>query len=55
MLRWFARKRAAPLSKAMRDEIDAICHALQIEALAVPGHLRKDVGLDCGCDQARSR
>lgn len=31
------------------DEIHALCRDAQIRALTLPGHLRRDFDLDCGC------
>lgn len=42
------------MSKALRDELHSLCHASQIEALGQSRHMRRDVGLDCGCDRPES-
>ena len=38
-------------SRTLRDELHALCHAVQIETLNQSRHMRRDVGLDCGCDR----
>ena len=38
-------------SRTLRDELHALCHAVQIETLNHSRHMRRDVGLDCGCDR----
>jgi len=35
--------------KDIADELVSLCHASQIERLAAPKGLHKDIGLDCGC------
>ena len=47
----FKRRPAPPrqMPADLREEIEAMCHARQIEQLALPRALRRDVGLDCGC------
>ncbi len=39
------------LSRALQDELHSLCHAQQVEALQQSRHMRRDVGLDCGCDR----
>ena len=34
----------------LRDEFLSLCRAEQIERLALPGRILRDIGLDCGCD-----
>ena len=46
---FFALPRRTP--KDIEGELHSLCHADQIERLAMPAALRKDVGLDCGCDR----
>ena len=43
------------MSPALRDEIQSLCRDQQIARLTMPHALRRDVGLDCGCDTPRAR
>lgn len=36
---------------ALRDELHSLCHAEQIRTLTLPRDVKRDVGLDCGCDR----
>ena len=42
--------RPAPRRSALEEDLLALCNARQIEVLSIPQTLRRDVGLDCGCD-----
>lgn len=46
MFRLFPRR----LPKDVADELASLCHTDQIERLAAPKALHKDIGVDCGCD-----
>ena len=46
-------KPRARMSRALRDELHSLCHASQIETLSQSRHMRRDVGLDCGCDRPK--
>lgn len=46
----FAPPRRLP--RDIRDEIHALCHSEQIRRLALPDEIRRDLGMDCGCDRA---
>jgi hypothetical protein len=39
------------MPREVQDEILSLCRSTQIEDLALSPHLRRDVGLDCGCAQ----
>ena len=43
------RRSPRPHSRALRDELQSLCHRAQLDALNLPAHLRRDIGLDCGC------
>lgn len=51
--RLFATPRRHPRDVA--EEIASICRAAQLDRLALPSGLRRDVGLDCGCDSPGTR
>ncbi len=45
-------KRSEPeLTEDVLNEIRSICHARQVSLLAIPQSLRRDTGVDCGCEQ----
>ena len=46
----FRRPHYDRLPRSVREEIDTICTARQLEHLALSSHMRADIGLDCGCD-----
>ncbi len=39
---------SARLPRTIEEELHSLCHAAQVEALSP--HLRRDIGVDCGCD-----
>ena len=47
----FARFFAPPhqMPSDLQNELHALCHASQIEKLAAPKVLHRDIGVDCGC------
>ena len=45
----FFRKFRRPRSRALREELEALCQRAQLEELRLPEHLRRDIGVDCGC------
>lgn len=48
--KWFTSR--PRMSRALEDELHSLCHAQQVEALRHSRHMRRDVGLDCGCDRS---
>ena len=46
----FRRPSSVNMNRALREEINAICTAQQLEYLALSKHMRADIGLDCGCN-----
>ena len=38
------------LTEDVMNEIRSICHSQQVSLLALPQSLRRDTGIDCGCD-----
>ena len=48
MLRKLFRK-SLPLARSVEQEVLSICRGAQIESIGLNRHLRRDVGLDCGC------
>ena len=53
MLKRFFSRPAPRLSDAISEEVQSICRAHQVEALSLPRHLRKDLGIDCGCGDVK--
>ncbi|MDV7143702.1 hypothetical protein R3X27_13530 [Tropicimonas sp. TH_r6] len=49
MLKRLFRRPTHNLGSAIDSEILSICHAEQVERLSLSPHLRRDLGLDCGC------
>ncbi|SDK17817.1 hypothetical protein [Aliiruegeria lutimaris] len=49
MLKRLFRQTPRALPRDIESEIASICRASQIERLSLSPHLRRDVGLDCGC------
>ncbi|PRY22963.1 hypothetical protein CLV78_10515 [Aliiruegeria haliotis] len=49
MLKRIFTHRRDPLRRALDEEIASLCRDQQMRGLSLSGHLRKDVGLDCGC------
>ncbi|EAR52829.1 tRNA pseudouridine synthase B [Oceanicola granulosus HTCC2516] len=49
----FSRRRPASLASRLEDELQALCNRAQIERLALPRRVRKDIGLDCDCTDLR--
>ncbi|WP_156461568.1 hypothetical protein [Aliiruegeria sabulilitoris] len=49
MLKRLFRRPADALRQDIEAEIASICRADQIEHLSLSPHLRRDLGLDCGC------
>ena len=49
----FGYNRRRPLDQKHRTELLDLCQAAQFEQLALPDHLRRDIGLDCGCEARR--
>ena len=47
--KWFPPR--SRLSRALEDELHSLCHAQQVETLQHSRHMRRDDGLDCGCDR----
>lgn len=49
MLKRLFPSRPSRLSLAVHEEVGSICRAAQIEQLQLSPHVKRDLGLDCGC------
>ncbi len=38
------------LTRDIRDEVLSMCRSYQIRNLDMPKRIKRDLGLDCGCD-----
>lgn len=48
------RRSPKPRNRTLNEELQAMCNASQLERLSVSAHLRRDIGVDCGCDRLPS-